>query len=58
MCKMKRKQIEAKTYNLKPFGEVIQVCPVCGKVDIFRGHEKECDPEYETARREAQEYYD
>jgi len=43
--------------KFKPLNSVIQVCPMCGKVDVAEGHEKECDPEYEAHRRENQDQY-
>ena len=47
-----------KKSKFKPFNAVIQVCGVCGKVDVSEGHEKDCDPEGEAYRRESNEYYD
>lgn len=41
----------------KPLNSVIQICNRCGKIDVAEGHEKECDPEYEEARRENEEHY-
>ena len=46
-----------KTLKFKPFNAVIQVCPNCGRVDVSKGHEKECDPELEAYRQEAREHY-
>jgi hypothetical protein len=47
-----------KESKFKPLNSTIQVCPVCGKVDVSEGHEKDCDPEYEEYRRVNDEYYD
>lgn len=44
--------------DLKPFGLVIQVCPECGKIDAYKDDNHYCDLEFETARQEAQDYYD
>ena len=44
--------------KFKPFNAVIQVCPICHKVDVVKGHEKECSPEMEEQRQLANEYYD
>lgn len=48
---------EKEKSKFKPFNAVIQVCHVCGKVDVGEGHEKECDPEGEAYRQENLEHY-
>ena len=47
----------SKKKKLKPFNSVIQVCPVCEKIDVVSGHEKECDPVGEDYRRENQDHW-
>jgi hypothetical protein len=42
--------------KLEPLNAVIQVCPICGKVDAYKNDGHNCDAEYR--RQEAQEYYD
>lgn len=42
--------------KLKPYNAVIQVCPYCNKVDVSKGHEKNCNPAEEQIRRESQDY--
>lgn len=44
--------------ELKEYNSVIQVCKYCGKVDVAKGHEKDCDPEFEAYRQQSMEYYD
>jgi len=51
----RRKEPKSK---FEPYNAVIQVCSVCGRVDVSEGHEKDCDPEYEEERRINQDYYD
>jgi hypothetical protein len=40
--------------ELEPFGPRIQVCPKCGKVDVYKDDGHGC--EEETIRQEAQDY--
>ena len=42
--------------NLKPFNSVIQICPVCGKVDAYKDDGHNCFNEKQN--QIAQEYYD
>jgi hypothetical protein len=42
--------------GLLPYNSVIQVCPVCGKVDVSKDDGHDCDSEAE--RQENDEYYD
>ena len=45
--------------DLKDFNEVIQVCPECGKIDVYKNDGHECDREQQEIRRLNQEsYYD
>ena len=46
----------AKQRRLKPLGPVIQVCPICGKVDAYKGDKHSCDAE--RIRQERQEMED
>ena len=41
--------------DLKPFNSIIQVCPVCGKVDAYKGDNHSC--EEEINRQENLDYY-
>ena len=43
---------------LKPFGEVIQVCPKCGKIDVYKGDGHFCNRQAEERRQEGLEHYD
>lgn len=39
--------------ELKEFTmDEIQVCPNCGKVDVYKGHEKECLGSYRMAEQD------
>lgn len=31
--------------GLKPFNSVIQICPVCGRVDVYDGDNHDCGTE-------------
>ena len=44
--------------KLKPYNAVIQVCPDCGKIDVYKDDNHECDAEYQNDRQENLEYYD
>lgn len=39
------------TDELKPLNSVIQVCPVCGKIDVYKDDGHECDKEFQEQRR-------
>lgn len=32
--------------DLKPFGSLIQVCPECGKIDVYLDDGHDCEAEY------------
>ena len=53
-AKLKFKNITK--YNLKPFGEIIQICPECGKVDAYKNDGHDCIA-YIQAQK-SNEYYD
>ena len=36
--------------DLKPYNSVIQICPDCGKVDVCKDDNHECDREAEERR--------
>jgi len=38
---MKKKTPEQKKKELKPLSSIIQVCPVCGKIDVYKNMSKE-----------------
>ena len=42
--------------DLKPLNSVIQVCPICGKVDAYKDDGHDCLQSLQNQR--AQEYYD
>lgn len=42
--------------DLLPLNEVIQVCPECGKVDVYKNDGHSCLQHIQNER--AQEYYD
>ena len=42
--------------ELQPLNAVIQVCPICHKVDVYKDDGHDCEQEDE--RQLAQEYYD
>lgn len=50
---MNKEEIRKK---LKPFGNVIQICPNCHKIDVVLGHEEECSPELEIYIKESLEH--
>ena len=37
--------------KLKPFNEIIQVCPKCGKVDVFLNDGHTCDKGFQDFRK-------
>ena len=43
---------------LKPLNAVIQVCPRCYKIDVYRGDGHVCDREAEERRQIDLGYYD
>ena len=43
---------------LKPFNEVIQVCPNCRKVDVCKGDGHTCDYEWQMEREYSNHYDD
>lgn len=51
------KEIKTKE-DLKPFSNVIQICPECGKMDVYLNDRHNCNREYEEQRQLSQEYYD
>jgi len=44
--------------ELKPFGDVIQVCPWCGKIDVYKGDGHICDPDYQLQKQDRYDYGD
>ena len=44
--------------ELEPLNAIIQVCPNCGKVDVYKDDGHTCDPEWQAERELNQEYYD
>lgn len=44
--------------QLKPFNAVIQVCPRCRKVDVYRNDNHTCDSEWQAMRQLNEDYYD
>ena len=48
--KGKKKEKQKTRKDLKPFGNVIQVCPECGKVDVFLNDKHTCDRNYQEYR--------
>jgi len=42
--------------DLLPLNSVIQICPVCGKVDVYKNDGHNCFDHIQ--HEEAQEYYD
>ncbi len=42
--------------SLEPLNSKIQVCPVCGKVDVYKNDGHNC--QQERLRQENEEYYD
>lgn len=44
--------------ELEPFNEVIQVCPKCSKVDVYKDDGHTCDIGYREALQEAREQYE
>ncbi len=44
--------------DLGPFNGVIQVCPDCGKLDVYYGDNHPCNREMEQERQHNLEYYD
>ena len=39
--------------ELKEFNSVIQVCPKCGKVDVYKDDGHECDRDFQEYREES-----
>ena len=50
---------ELREYIKKQMGDTfrIAVCPICSRVDVWPGHEEECDPADEARREENLEHY-
>ena len=44
--------------DLLPYNAAIQVCPECGKLDVYLNDGHICDAEYEEERELNMEYYD
>lgn len=44
--------------DLKPFNAVIQICPDCGKIDVYKDDGHECDREYQDYLNESRGYGD
>jgi hypothetical protein len=42
--------------KLKPLNSIIQICPICGKVDVYLNDGHDC--ETEIKRQESNEYDD
>ena len=55
---MKKKTPEQKKKELKPLSSIIQVCPVCGKIDVYKNDGHLCNAGAEQRRIENLEYYD
>jgi len=47
----KRKKTKTKN-DLLPLGPVIQICPDCGKVDVYKNDGHECNPDRNNANME------
>lgn len=47
-----------KKTDLKPFSNTIQVCPDCGKLDVYKDDNHTCDRQYEQQRQLNDEHYD
>jgi len=49
---------EERDKMLKPFNAVIQICPRCGKLDVYRNDGHFCSSEFQRLKeeREDQEY--
>jgi hypothetical protein len=47
---------DATKEDLLPFNAVIQNCPMCGKVDVYKNDWHDCGAYLQN--QEAQEYYD
>ena len=43
--------------QLKEWNNVIQVCPDCGKVDVYKDDGHFCNREHQESRTESQEHY-
>ena len=50
---MNKEEIELKELNA-----VIQVCPKCGKIDVYKGDNHFCNAKAELDRQENEEHYD
>jgi hypothetical protein len=40
---MTKKEKDLVKKSLKPLNAVIQICPVCSKVDVYKGDGHDCD---------------
>ncbi len=40
---MKNKKRNKLMRELKPFNSVIQICPVCNKIDVYKGDNHDCN---------------
>lgn len=47
---------EKQKQKFEPFNSVIQVCQACGKIDVCKGHEKECNPGHQRHREEQNDH--
>lgn len=43
MTPSEKKEPKKYASKFKAISPVIQICPDCGKVDVVKGHEKECE---------------
>lgn len=37
--------------ELKPLNAVIQICPICGKIDVYKDDGHDCDADLQEQRR-------
>jgi predicted RNA-binding Zn-ribbon protein involved in translation (DUF1610 family) len=51
------KEIRECDKYLEPFSSVIQKCPICGQLDVYRGDNHRCDVGYQNAVRENRDMY-
>ena len=47
-----------KKKKLEPLNSVIQVCPDCGKIDVYKDDGHTCDADYQQEREMNQDCYD
>lgn len=47
---------KTKESPLKPYNAIIQVCPYCSKIDVYKDDNHFCDREYQNHRRESEEH--